>query len=201
MLHFSTALTAEAGNEGRLPSCHLPLFPPVLSYWRKWYTVITTHKTNVYTAYWLGKPLLDTQCRVLVKAWAKVPQWNIETPNLYLFYPTNQRLRCYYLGLSWWQRQERICLQCRGPRFDPWVGKISWRREWLPTLVFLPGKSHGQRSLVGYSPWGRKESDMTEQLHINKHTHIKFFFKKAGCWLLTIYQHATELSLINFSFW
>ena len=134
MLHFSTALTAEAGNEGRLPSCHLPLFPPVLSYWRKWYTVITTHKTNVYTAYWLGKPLLDTQCRVLVKAWAKVPQWNIETPNLYLFYPTNKRLRCYYLGLSWWLRQERICLQCRGPRFDPWVGKISWRREWLPTL-------------------------------------------------------------------
>ena len=39
------------------------------------------------------------------------------------------------------------------------------RRKWQPTPVFLPGKSHGQRSLVGYSPWGRKESDMTEQLH------------------------------------
>ena len=46
--------------------------------------------------------------------------------------------------------------------FDPWVGKIPWRREWQPTLVFLPGEFHGQRSLVGYSPWGRKESDMTE---------------------------------------
>ena len=45
-----------------------------------------------------------------------------------------------------------ICLQCRRPRFDPWVGKISWRRKWQPTPVFLPGISHGQRSLAGYSP-------------------------------------------------
>ena len=44
----------------------------------------------------------------------------------------------------------------------PWVGKIPWRREWQPTPVFLPGESHGQRSLVGYSPWGCKESDTTE---------------------------------------
>ena len=48
-----------------------------------------------------------------------------------------------------------------------WVQKIPWRRKWLPTPVFLPRKFHGQRSLVGYSPWGRKESEMTEQL-----THI-----------------------------
>ena len=47
--------------------------------------------------------------------------------------------------------------------FNPWVGKISWRRKWQPTPVFLPEKSHGRRILVGYSPWGRKESDMTEQ--------------------------------------
>ena len=40
-----------------------------------------------------------------------------------------------------------------------------WRRKWQPTPVLLPGKSHGPRSLVGYSPWGRKESDTTEQLH------------------------------------
>ena len=45
-----------------------------------------------------------------------------------------------------------------------WVGKIPWRRERLPTPVFLPGESHGQRSLVGYSPWGQKESDRTERL-------------------------------------
>ena len=48
------------------------------------------------------------------------------------------------------------------PGFEPWVGKIPWRRKWQSTPVLLPGKSHGQRSLVGYSLWGRKESDMTE---------------------------------------
>ena len=47
-------------------------------------------------------------------------------------------------------------------RFDAWVGKIPWRREWQPTPVLLPGKSHGQRSLAGYSPGGCKQSDMTE---------------------------------------
>ena len=46
--------------------------------------------------------------------------------------------------------------------FDPWVRKIPWRKEWLPILVFLPGEFHGQRSLVGFSPWGHKESDVTE---------------------------------------
>ena len=50
----------------------------------------------------------------------------------------------------------------RSRGFDPWVGKISWRRKWQPT-PFLPGKSHGQRSLASYSPWGRKESNRTEQ--------------------------------------
>ena len=47
---------------------------------------------------------------------------------------------------------------------ETWVGKIPWRREWHPTPVFLPGESHGQRSLVGYSPWHHKEEDTTEQL-------------------------------------
>ena len=46
--------------------------------------------------------------------------------------------------------------------FDPWVGKIPWKRTWQPTPVFLPGLSLGQRSLAGYSPWGCKELDMTD---------------------------------------
>ena len=46
--------------------------------------------------------------------------------------------------------------------FYPWVEKIPWRRAWQPTPVFLPGESQGQRSLVGYSLWGRKESDATQ---------------------------------------
>ena len=49
-----------------------------------------------------------------------------------------------------------------GHGFSPWVRKIPWRRAWQPTPVFLPRESHGQRSLVGYSPWGCKESDTTE---------------------------------------
>ena len=53
-------------------------------------------------------------------------------------------------------------MQYRRPGFNPWVRKDPWRREWQPTLVFLTGKSNGQRSLVGYSPWGREELDTTE---------------------------------------
>ena len=48
------------------------------------------------------------------------------------------------------------------PGSDPWVRKIPWRRAWQYTPVFLPGQSHGQKSLVGYSPWDCKESDTTE---------------------------------------
>ena len=59
------------------------------------------------------------------------------------------------------------CLQCGRPGFDPWVGKIPWRRKWQPTPVLLPGKSHGQRSLVGYSPRVHKEADTTERLHFH----------------------------------
>ena len=64
-------------------------------------------------------------------------------------------------------RTHSVCLQCRRPGFDPWVGKIPWRRKWQPTPVFLPGESHGQRSLVVYSPRGSKESDTTERLHFH----------------------------------
>ena len=58
--------------------------------------------------------------------------------------------------------------------FDPWMGKIPWRREWERTPVFLPREFHGQRSLESYSPWGRKRLDMTEQLNTFVfHFHIK----------------------------
>ena len=52
--------------------------------------------------------------------------------------------------------------RCKRQGFYPWVGKIPWRRAWQPTLVFLPGESHGQRSLVGYGPQSCKELDTTE---------------------------------------
>ena len=56
-------------------------------------------------------------------------------------------------------------------RFNPWVGKIPWRREWQPTPVFLPGKFHGESILAGYNPWGHKELDTTEWL--STHTLLK----------------------------
>ena len=52
----------------------------------------------------------------------------------------------------------------KDPGFHHWVRKIPWKREWLPTPVFLPGECHGQRTLAVYSPWDHKESDMPEQL-------------------------------------
>ena len=53
------------------------------------------------------------------------------------------------------------------PGFDPWVGKIAWRREWLPTPVFWPEEFHGQRSLVGYRPWDHRDGhDLTTDIHI-----------------------------------
>ena len=72
-----------------------------------------------------------------------------------------RRLRDW-TGLNWSHRLHRwrICLQCKSHRkhgFDPWVGKIPWSRKQQPTPILLPGKSHGQRSLAGYSPCGCKE--------------------------------------------
>ena len=69
---------------------------------------------------------------------------------------------CRVWGLLWWLSSYRICLQYGRPQFDLCVGKISWRREWQPTPVFLPGEFHGQRSLAGYSTQDHRESDMTE---------------------------------------
>ena len=64
---------------------------------------------------------------------------------------------------GWWRswasqgaQRWRTRLPCKRLGFDPWVGKVHWRRAWKPTPVFLPGESHGQRSLAGYSPWGHK---------------------------------------------
>ena len=93
--------------------------------------------------------------------------------------PTVTKLLCPRPGSSYhgvwnfsWQQwspggptgKEPTC-HCRRQKrrtFNPWVGKIPWRRAWQPTPVFLPEESCGQRSLAGYSPWGCKESDMTE---------------------------------------
>ena len=58
--------------------------------------------------------------------------------------------------LLFWLSGKELACQCRRYRFDPWVRKIAWRRKWQPTPMFLSGKSHRQRSLVGYSSWGHE---------------------------------------------
>ena len=98
---------------------------------------------------------------------------------------------------SWWFR----CLQQGRPGLDPWVGKISWRRQWQPSPVFLPGKSNGQRSLVGYSPCGRKESDTTEQLHF----HFSFIFVTLHNYfifqtVINIWYYSTDFKLLFLRF-
>ena len=61
-----------------------------------------------------------------------------------------------HVGLPWWLSGKDPACRCRRHEFDLWFWKIAWRRKWQPTLVFLLGKSHGQRSLAGYSPWSCK---------------------------------------------
>ena len=72
---------------------------------------------------------------------------------------------------AWWLKKKKSAVQ-EMPKTQIWHSwvEISWNRKWQPTSVFLPGKFHGQRSLVGYSPWGRKKADTTEWLSTHIHT-------------------------------
>ena len=82
-----------------------------------------------------------------------------------------------FLALGGASGKETTC-QCRRHKrreFHPWVGKISWRRERKPTPVFLPGESHGQKSLASYSPWDHTELDTTEVTK-QQRPHINAFF-------------------------
>ena len=91
--------------------------------------------------------------------------WNYCKGKMHVIHVTYQS----YCLRKWLSGKESAC-QCRGhrrDRFSPWLGKIPWRREWQPTPLFLPGKSHGRKSLMGYSLWGCKELDMTEHTHIH----------------------------------
>ena len=79
-----------------------------------------------------------------------------------------------YYRLLWWLSDKASACQCRRGRSHPWIGKIPCRRKWQPTPVFLRGKSHGQRSLAGYTVHGvAKKLDTTYQLN-NKHNPYLF---------------------------
>ena len=70
--------------------------------------------------------------------------------------------------------KQSVCRRPKRHRLHPWVRKKPWRRKRQPTPVFLPGKSHGQRSLAGYSPQGREELDRTKYTHTHTHTGVGF---------------------------
>ena len=82
------------------------------------------------------------------------------------------------------------CKRCERCGFDPWVRKIPWRRKWQPTPVFLPGKSHGQRSLVGSSPQGRRV----------KHIQSLYVFDSVHKHRVKLSTHTYKCSLILLSF-
>ena len=77
------------------------------------------------------------------------------------------------MGLPKWHCGKESACQCRKCSrrqrhgFNCWAGKFPWSMKWQPTSVFLPGKFHGKKSLMGYSPWGCKQSDMTERLELS----------------------------------
>ena len=112
-------------------------------------------------------------------------------------------------GLPRWLSGKESTCQFRRCRLDPWVRKIPWRRKWQPTPVCLPGKSHGQRELVGYSPRGYKESDMTAHARAHTHTHTfqqdKDILKNQTvltlCLFCTMkYHHKLNLTLLTLEF-
>ena len=77
-------------------------------------------------------------------------------------------------GLPRWLSSKESACQCRRQRrcgFEPWVRKIPWRRKWQPSPIFLPGKSHRQRSLVGHSTWGLKDTQLSAHTHTQTYTH------------------------------
>ena len=98
----------------------------------------------------------------------------------------------------WLSGKESTC-QSRRLKFDRWVRRIPWRGKWHPTPVSLPGKSHGQRSLVGYSLWrggggGHKKTDMTWQLNIHEKAYFTLNGVASKTWSSFIHSFIRELT-------
>ena len=108
------------------------------------------------------KVLRKNQRKVMCRSNKRYLQKKKSAYVLYYFY-----MHIHFPGGS--DGKESAC-KAGDPGSNPWIGTILWRRKWQPTPVFLPGESHGQRSLVGDSPWGHKESDTAEQLTLSHFT-------------------------------
>ena len=111
------------------------------------YILVRTNSSNDYCHYYhLCQPAF---------AWSRV--W-IDIIILFFSYWT---IAWYWAVFPWWLSGKESACQSRKHRFDPWVRKTSWRGKWQPSPVFLPGISQGQRNLVSYNSWSRRELDMT----------------------------------------
>ena len=103
----------------------------------------------------------------------KVRNWQLSQARL--GFQTCSAQQTSFSGNASGEEPACLCRRHKRQRFNSWVEKISWRRKWQPTLVFSPGEGHGQRSLVGYSPWSCKELDeiepMCAHVHARAHTH------------------------------
>ena len=85
-------------------------------------------------------------------------------------------------------QMKELAGQCKTCSFNPWIGKNPWRRKWQPTPEILPGKFHGQKSLVAYSPWGCKESETIKQLSMHIHSSAVRNVQKAETTQISINQ-------------
>ena len=107
-------------------------------------------------------PFLFWPCHVACRILVPQPGIELTSPATKLQSPNHRTTRGFPDGARG-KESACQCRRCKRCRFDSWVRKSPWRRTWQPTPVFLPGESHGQRSLAaGHSPWSRRELDMTE---------------------------------------
>ena len=111
------------------------------------------------------------QARIL--DWIAIPfsMWRRNWQNRSFYLKKKKKLCTSTLGLLRWLSGKESTCQCRRCGFDPYVRKIPWNKKYQPTPEFLPGKSNGQRSLVGCSWCSHKELNMTEWLRAHAHTH------------------------------
>ena len=150
---------------------------------------LLTFEQSFYWSYFqLGRPKLMWYC----VAFKKMNQSLKSCIVLMIWYGTSQVALVVKKPTCQFRRHKRH-------GFDPWVGKIPWRRAQQLTPVFLPGDSHGQRSLAGNSPQGRKESDMTEPLSTHsqdkrREVHRTAWWKLRSCCFWQTLLHSISLT-------
>ena len=141
-----------------LEHCSLPGFvAPKSDFWSSWRLNFRGSHNKSFR--WITAPVVSLKLRTGTDTYGLNP-WRAR---LAPTWKSGTSPKCWPLPEThrWFSSKESAC-QCRRCRFNPWIGKIPWRRKWQPTAVFLPQEFQGQRSLVDYSPWGRKELDTTE---------------------------------------